>query len=170
MNCIQYEISLALLGLMLCSFKCTADDNTSKTYFVPRVKTTDKMFNHLNKKVLEQEEECIYYTDTINYGIWLFNRSDTIFFTYEVNDQIASFVEHDNLLGAFAYKKHLFFIYGDTLPSNLFCRTKKSVIIHVSKPWESLEDDSWSIYTFYLHDSVYYSYGSRRRGVKKTPM
>lgn len=170
MNRIRYVISLALFGLILGSIKCTADDNTSKTYFVPRVKTTDKMITHLIKNVLKQEKECTYYTDSIDYCIRLISRSDTLHISFEANDQRASFVERDNPLGVFTYKKHLFFIYGDSLPSNLFCRTQKSVTIHVSKPWESLEDDSWSIYPFFLHDSVYYSYGAIRRGVKKTPM
>ena len=136
-------------------------------YYVPKLNLENKAYLKVLKKVLRLDKDCIYFTPSLEYGLWLINCQDTLFITIEGGFQQGEPFRLKNSLGVLKYKKHDFFVYGDSLPNTILRRSNKNVRITVPDDYTISEDDSHSMHYFCVYNSYCYYLKSVRRGLKK---
>jgi len=134
---------------------------------VPKLILENKDYEILLDKVLSLDKDCSYYTQTLEYGLWLIYCKDTLFITVEGGEQQGKPFRLKTIMGVLRYKKHNFYIFGDSLPSSILKRLKKEVRLIVPNEYDISEDDSHSIHYFCVYRSYCYYLRSVRRGLRK---
>lgn len=143
-----------------------AKESMKYSYNIPQLKLTSNSYKIMLDRVLNLDSECIYYTPSLGYTVNMVNKNDSLFITFEGEQNYYIIQKWKNNIGVLVYKKHKFIIYADKNPSCLIKKTKKYISMSVPTKYEISEDDSRSIHYFVIFRGVCYYNGSIRRGLK----
>ncbi|MDD4712326.1 MAG: hypothetical protein PHP34_03220 [Bacteroidales bacterium] len=156
-----------VLTILSVNIWATSSDTLQNAYYVPKLEFENNTYKKVLNKVLSLDQECIYFTPSLEYGIWLINCKDTLFITIEGGSQQGKPFRLKKIMGVLKYKNHDFFVYGDSLPNAILRRSNKNIRIIVPDNYTISEDDSHSMHYFCVYNSYCYYLKSVRRGLKK---